>query len=101
MENITKFLTEDAKPSKFDKSDIKGVFDYLKSLGFEEDDVIDASNPLWMKLYKLKRGDEIIHVWVYCKVHTQDETSIESVTNSHNVSLITKRGKKLIIDKIN
>jgi len=101
MENIIKFLTEDVKTSKFDKSDIKGVFNYLKSLGFEEDEVIDACNPLWMKLHKLKRGDEVIHVWVYCKVRTQDETSIESVTNSHNVSLITKRGKKLIIDKIN
>ena len=101
MEDITTYLTENEKPVKFDKSDIKGVFDYLKSLGFEDNEVINASNPLWMKLYKLKRGDEIIHVWVYCKIRTQDETSIESVTNSHNVSLVTKRGKKLIFDKIN
>ena len=101
METLRNYLTESKQTNKFDKSDIKGVFDYLKSLGFEEDEVIDASNPLWMKLYKLKRGDEVIHVWVYCKIRTQDETSIESVTNSHNVSLVTKRGKKLIFDKIN
>ena len=95
MKYITVYLDESALSNKFDKTDIKGTFDYLKSIGFEENKVIDASSPLWMKLYKMKRDEEIIHVRVNCKLHTQDETSIESVTNSHGVSLI-KRNKFIV-----
>ena len=95
MKNITVYLNESAVSNKFDKKDIKGTFDYLKSIGFEEDGVVEASSPLWMKLYKMKRDDEVIHVRVNCKLRTQDETSIESVTNSHGVSLI-KRNKFVV-----
>ena len=95
MKDITEFLTESNVQNKFDKTDIQGTFDYLKSIGFEENEVVEASSPLWMKLYKMKRDEEIIHVRVNCKLRTQDETSIESVTNSHGVSLI-KRNKFII-----
>jgi len=95
MKDLTVYLNESSVSNKFDKTDIKGTFDYLKSIGFEDNEVVDASSPLWMKLYKMKRDEEIIYVRVNCKLRTQDETSIESVTNSHGVSLI-KRNKFIV-----
>ena len=95
MKDITEFLAESNVQNKFDKTDIQGTFDYLKSIGFEEQEVADACSPLWMRLYKMKRDGEVIQVWVNCKLRTQDETSIDSVTNSHGVSLI-KRNRFLV-----
>lgn len=80
---------------RVNKHNVQEVFKYIKSLKFVQSEVVDACSPLWLRLYKFRRCDEEIHVFVNCILRTNIETSIESITNAHGVSLI-KRGNLLL-----
>ena len=82
---------------KINKYNVQDVLNYIKSLGFEMTYEGQPERVLRLKLCKFKRGDEEVHVWISCtkSLPNYEETSIESITTSHGVSLI-KRGKLLL-----